>query len=166
MKNAVRHFAILICVRDCVTSIDAGDCSYNVRMSTHLRNACALMIALLVLAVSSQSVVCESACSSVSQRSCCQAASGSDEMVMSDGHCPGDMDSAVLAVDTAGSLCHHAVMVATEASAFRLAGFSGVRWATRVTLPSVSLQSGNRSIAKARPLRRSVPDLRSVGLRV
>jgi hypothetical protein len=166
MKNAILHFAFLICVRDWGTSADSGDCHYNVGMPTRLRNACALTIALVVLAVFSQSVVCQSACSSASQRSCCQAASGSDEMAMSDGHCSGDMDSATPATAVDGSSCHHAAIIATEGSAFGLAGFNGVRWATRVALPSAGLRDSNRYLAKAPPLRRTVFDLRSVSLRV
>jgi len=166
MTNAILHFALLICVCDWVTSTGAGDCHYNVRMSTRLRNACALVIALLVLAVSSQNVVCESACSSASQRSCCKAASGSDEMAMSDGHCSDGMDSAIPATAVDGSSCHHAAIVATEASAFGLAGSNGVRWATRTAWPSARLQGGNQSVVKAPPLRRTVADLHSVMLRV
>jgi len=164
MTNANFHFRLLICVRDWRSSIDSGDCIYNGRMSTRFRNACALVIALLVLAVSSQSAICESACSSASQQSCCPTASGPDAMEMSGGHCPGDMSPAAMLAD--GSACHHAALVATEASAFTVAGFNGVRWATRVALPSAVLRDGNRYLAKAPPLRRMVFDLRSVSLRV
>ena len=145
-----------------------GDCSYNQRMSTRLRNACALVIALLVLAVSSQGVVCESACSRAAQRSCCQAASGLDEMDMSVGRCSGDMSSApgAIASDLSGAPCHHAAIVATETNASSLVGFNGVRWAARATLPSARLRGGNRSIAKGPPFRRTASGLLSVSLRV
>jgi len=130
-------------------------------MSTRLRNACALVIALLVLAVSSQSVVCESACSSLSPRSCCRAANGSREMDMSGDHCPGGMASHPVA-DGSGTLCHHASVVATETSASSVAGFNGVRWAVRGTLPSPRVRGGSRLIAKRPPFRRTSAGLLSV----
>jgi hypothetical protein len=166
MKIAILHFPILIRVRDWGTVTDSGDCRYNGRMWIRLRNACALVIALLVLAASSQSVVCESACSSASQRSCCQGASGTDAMLMSGDHCTGDMSSMPGATASDGNHCDHVAIVATEASAFGLAGFNGVRWATRVALHSARSRGVNRPIVKAPPLRRTVADLRSVSLRV
>jgi len=165
MRNAICHLTMSICIRDCSIGTRLGGCRYNDRMSIRLRNACALVIALLVLAVSSQSVVCESACSSLSQRSCCRAANGSDEMDMSGDQCPGDMSSHPVA-DASGTLCHHASIVATEASASSAVGFNGVRWAVWGTLPSPRLRNGNRSIAKGPPFRRTTAGLLSVSLRV
>lgn len=83
---------------------------------------------------------------------------------MSGDHCSGDMSSAAMAAD--GNACHHAVLVATEVSAFSLASFNGVRWAVRIALPFARSREGNRFIEKTPPLRRAVSDLRSVSLRV